>query len=122
MKRLILKAAGLAFCILPPVVAILSYFPIWVASGGEVVISGFALLLLTLAMIPLWKTVKRALTSPASYTLWLIAFIAFFALSNIARDMTVISFVGLTGNLLGAVIFKLADRESERKENEEGRI
>ena len=122
MKMLILKATGLAFCIFPPIAAILAYFPAWVASGGEVVISGFTLLLLALALIPFWKTVKKALASPASYTLWLIAFVAFFALSNIAKDMTVISFVGLIGNLLGAVLFKLADREKDGKENEEGRI
>ena len=113
MTRLLLKTAGLALCTLPPIAAILTYFPIWVAKGGETVVSGFTLLLLLVALIPFWRVIKRALTSPASYTVWLIAFIAFFALSNIAKDMTVISFVGFIGNLLGAALWKLADKKGE---------
>ena len=121
MKRMLLKATGLAFCVLPPISAILTYFPIWVAKGGETVISGFTLLLITAALIPLWRYIKRSLASPASYTLWLIAFIAFLALSNIAKDMTVISFVGFVGNLIGALFFKLADKD-RRAANAEPRV
>ena len=122
MKRMLLKATGLAFCVLPPMAAILTYFPIWVAKGGETVISGFTLLLIIAALIPFWRQLKRLLSSPASYTLWLIAFIAFLALSNIAEDMTVISFVGLIGNLIGAVLYRLADRDRRGKSDAEHRI
>ena len=48
--------------------------------------------------------------APASYTVWLVIFIAFLILSNIAHEMTVISFVGFLGNLIGAVLFKLSGK------------
>ena len=74
---IILKAVGLALCILPVTVCILLYFPIWQARGGEVLFSGLTLLLLTLAALPLYKALGALLRSPASYTVWLIAFILF---------------------------------------------
>ena len=58
----------------------------------------------------------RILKSPAVYTLWLIAFIAFSSLSRIADEMTVISFFGFISNAAGAVLFRLAcggEREND---------
>ena len=109
-KYLLLKTVGILFCTIPPFAAILSYFPVWCAKGGEYVFSGFTLLLIALAFMPLYRGFKRLLQSSASYTLWLVLFGAFFILSKIADEMTVISFVGFIGNSIGAVFFKLADR------------
>ena len=111
-KRLALKALGLTLCVLPVTVCILSYFPVWQARGGEVLLSGTALLLLTLAALPLYKALKAALASPASYTVWFIAFLLFLFLSRIADEMIVISFVGFIGNALGAICFRLAKGNS----------
>ncbi len=72
------------------------------------VISGFSLLLLVLAAAPLFNVIKRMLRTPSAPVLWFIIFIAFLMLSRIADEMTVISFVGLVSNLLGAVFFRLA--------------
>ena len=109
-KYLLLKTVGILLCTLPPLFAILSYFPVWCAKGGEYVFSGFTLLLIALAFMPLYRGFKRVLASSASYTLWLVLFGAFFILSKIAYEMTVISFVGFVGNSLGAVFFKLSER------------
>lgn len=95
--------------------ATLSYFPLWTEGGGEYSVAGGCALLLVLCAIPLFKFIKRALFSFASYFLWLFLFLIFMALSKIADQMTVISFVGFIGNLLGALCFKLAKRKSAER-------
>ena len=107
--RIALRTLGMLFCILPVTGAILSYFPIWLGCDGSKVLSGFTVLLCIMAHVPLIKGIKRLLASSASYMMWLIVFISFLILSNIAKEMTVISFVGFLGNLLGAVMFKLSE-------------
>ncbi len=78
--------------------------------GGEAVISGATVLLLAIAFVPVFNLIKKALKSPSAYTLWLISFILFFLLSRIANEMTVISFVGLVGNIVGAIFLKLGGK------------
>ena len=113
IKSIFLRVIGLVLCVIPVSVAILSYFPAWRAEGGEVLLSGATLLLLCMAAVPLYKLISARLRSPAAYTLWFIAFILFFLLSNIAEEMVVISFTGFVGNLLGAIAFKLAGGKHE---------
>ena len=113
VKSIFLRVIGLVLCVIPVSVAVLSYFPAWRAEGGEVLLSGATLLLLCMAAVPLYKLISARLRSPAAYTLWLIAFILFFLLSNIAEEMVVISFTGFVGNLLGAIAFKLAGGKNE---------
>jgi len=108
-RRIVLKAVGLMLSVIPVTACILCYFPIWCADGGRVLLSGVTLLLLTLAVLPLYNTLKAALRSPAAYTVWLIAFILFLLLSSIADEMIVISFTGFVGNALGAICFKLSE-------------
>ena len=113
VKSIFLRVIGLVLCVIPVTVSILCYFPAWRAEGGEVLLSGTTLLLLCMAAVPLYKLISAKLRSPAAYTLWLIAFILFFLLSNIAEEMVVISFTGFIGNLLGAIAFKLAGGKNE---------
>ena len=113
IKSIFLRVIGLVLCVIPVTVSILCYFPAWRAEGGEVLLSGTTLLLLCMAAVPLYKLISAKLRSPAAYTLWLIAFILFFLLSNIAQEMVVISFTGFVGNLLGAIAFKLAGGKHE---------
>lgn len=108
IKRGVTWLIGMALCILPPVSCILTYFPIWAARGGEYVVSGVTVLLLTVAALPLYRAAKELLRSPAGYTVWLILFIIFFTMSKIAQQMAVVSLVGFVGNLLGAVFFRLS--------------
>ena len=112
-RSLLLRALGLALCVIPPAAATLCYFPVWRAEGGETLLSGTALLLLTLAAIPIYKLISAHLRSPAAYTVWLIAFLLFLMLSSIAHEMVVISFVGFIGNLVGAILFRLAGGRNE---------
>ncbi len=103
-----LHILGFLLSVLPPVLATLFYFPLWRESGQ--VISGGVLFLLLLSALPLYKLIREKLRSPAAYTIWGILFILFFALSRIAREMTVISFFGFSGNALGALCFNIGKR------------
>lgn len=106
-----LHILGFLLCIVPPTICTLLYFPLWKASGYTTCIAGGTALILALCIIPLYKMIKRGLMSFSSYMMWLILFLLFLALSKIADQMTVISFVGFIGNLLGAVCFYFARRE-----------
>ena len=106
-KRILIQALGTAVCVIPVCVAILSYFPLWIRKSDACALSGIALCLILMAMVPFYKQILSILKTPASYTLWLIAFVLFFFLSRIADAVTVIALVGFISNLAGALIFKL---------------
>ena len=118
MRKILLTLLGVAVSTIPVAVCALSFVPIWKHRGDGAALSGFALILLLLSFVPLFKLVKKMLTSPAAHTMWLICFILFFCLSKIADEMTVISFVGFVSNLIGAAIFKLADRRIDENEKQ----
>ncbi len=119
IKRVLIKSLGIGICVIPVFSAILSYFPLWIKKADSCALSGFALCLILMALVPFYRQLLGVLKSPAAYTLWFITFIIFFFLSRIAKEMTVIAFVGFISNLLGALIFKLADKhEKDEEENE----
>lgn len=119
----LMNAAGIILCVLPVSASIVFYFPVWAERGAPTLLSGFALILMLMATVPIVRLAKQALKSPAAYLMWLSAFVIFFMLSEIARDMTVICFVGFVSNLLGAVFFKLAERYKRKSDREnEGQV
>lgn len=109
-KRLIFQTLGLLISVIPVTVSIFSYFPLWIARKDTSLISGISLLLICVALVPLYKHIKKALKSPSAPLMWFFAFVLFLFLSRIADEVTVISFVGFTTNLIGSVFFKLAHR------------
>jgi Co/Zn/Cd efflux system component len=109
MKRTALNLLGLAVSTIPVAVCILLYFPVWRDRGIVATLSGFTLLLLTLAAVPLFNLIKRTLKSPSAPIMWFAVFIVFLTLSSIAQEMTVVAFVGFVSNLVGALIFRLAE-------------
>jgi len=120
-KRLLFNSLGLGICIIPVVVAILSYFPLWLAREDASVLSGLAVLLITAALVPMYKYLGNILRSPSAPLMWFAVFIVFLFLSKIANEMTVISFVGFTTNLIGSLFFKLAKRYDKEEEEHERR-
>ena len=107
-RRLLLNALGIFFSVIPVTVSIFSYFPLWIAREDASVLSGFTLVLLLLALVPCFKYLKVALQSASAPFLWFIIFITFMLLSRIADEITVISFVGFVGNVIGAIFFRIA--------------
>ena len=108
LKRHALTLLGILVSVLPPVAAILLYFPVWREAGAVSVVSGFAILLLTLASVPIFRLIKEKFKSPSAHVMWLVLFIIFFALSKIVDQMVVISFVGFVSNFLASFIFRAA--------------
>ena len=119
-KRLLFNALGIMISVIPVTVSIFSYFPLWIARKDASVLSGISLLLICLAIVPLFKYLKQFLHSPSTPIMWFISFIIFLMLSKIADEMTVISFIGFTTNLIGMLFFKIA-RKYSKEEEDEGR-
>ena len=117
-KNIPLKIAALALSVLAPFIAAISYFPLWIDKGAEFAISGISLCIMLVCALPIFKMVKRTLRSPSAPLIWLMIFVLFFALSKIAEDITVIALIGFISNLIGAVLFKIADQNTEKKQNE----
>ena len=118
-KHLLCKALGFAISIIPVTVAIFSYFPLWISREDSSILSGVSLLLIGVALVPIFKHVRHALRSPSAPLLWFFAFMIFLLLSRIADEVTVISFVGFVTNLIGAVFFKLAKKYTRSEEGNE---
>lgn len=114
-RKLILSSLALAVSVLPPLIAVISYFPVWSSRGSGAVLSGFAALLAVLSAMPLFKLLSRLLSSPSAWMMWLITFIVFFALSRIVNEMLVISLVGTLSNIVGAVLFRAAAAGEKKK-------
>ena len=113
----LLHLIGLALCIAPPALATVLYFPIWCETGDGKVVAGGGVLLTVIFALPIFKWLSRILKRATPYVFWTVLFVIFLGLSKIADEMTVISFAGCIGNLLGAVCFAL---EKRRILNEEG--
>ena len=116
-KSLLLKAAGLIVSIAPVSIVVLNYFPLWKNRSPKALLSGFAVLLLLICFYPLVKAIKKYFHSPSVFTVWMFLFIAFILVESIAYEMTVISFVGMVSNLIGAVLFKLAKRRDKNEKS-----
>ena len=80
MRKILLTLLGVAVSTLPVAICTVSYVPLWQYRGGGASLSGFALILLLLCFVPLFKLVKRMLSSPAAYTMWFLSFALFFSL------------------------------------------
>ena len=113
--NIILHIIALLIAIVPATACTLSYFPLWGESSGAR-INGAVALLLVIAFMPLCKLLYKTLRSPSVTMLWFILFLLFFLLSRIADEMTVISFIGFTSNLLSSVIFRIARRRGDENE------
>lgn len=109
-----LHLLGLALSIIPPALATVFYFPVWSESGGGKVIAGGGVLLAIIFAMPVFKWLNRLLRKATPYVFWTVLFLIFLGLSKIADEMTVISFAGCIGNLLGALCFRA---ERKRKQS-----
>ena len=113
-NRIFLKLFALLVCTLPVTIATLSYFPVWKNRGSGAVLSGFTVLILIICFYPTVRAVKKLLTSPSVFGVWLFLFIIFSLIKSIVFEITVISFVGMISNLLGSLIYKLSEREARQ--------
>lgn len=111
-KRIICHILGLLFCIVPPTVATLQYFPIWSARGGEAMVSGLTLVLLFICALPLKRHISAYMKSPSAWVLWLCIYLVLSLLSTVIEDVISISLVAFPSNFIGSLFFKAAKREN----------
>ncbi len=105
---ILFTALGILLSVVPALSATLAYFPLWTQRGSGYVVSGITLTLVIISAVPLLRIVAARLKSPSAPVLWLIIFLFFLTMSKIADELTVISFFGFVGNLLGSLCFRLA--------------
>jgi len=85
--------------------------------GGKIIAGGGVLLLVIFAL-PIFKWLNRMLRRATPYVFWTVIFVIFFSLSKISHEMTVISFAGSLGNILGAICFAIEKRRIRRETGE----
>ena len=98
---------GCAVCVIPPVIAILFCFPVWVDGGGQKTVSGIALLLFVLACLPFIKQIREYLRSPSVVVIWLIICAWLTVIRSIISEVVLVSYVALISNAVGTVVFAI---------------
>ena len=114
-QRNLLKLLSFCLCVLAPAGATLYYFPILYREHKfEIVLPTVAVLCLCVCMIPLFKWISKKIKSPAVWMVWLIMFFMLYGLEKIISQMVIISGIGAVGNIIGAILWKIASRGKEQ--------
>ena len=113
MKRrvpwFILTALALAVSIVPPLVATVKQFPVWIERSAEATISGTVCFLIFLCMIPLYKQILALLKTPSAPLMWTILALFMYLMKAIADEMFIVCTVGAISNIAGWALFKWRD-------------
>ncbi len=110
-RRLFFRILGYLLCTLPALLAIFEHFPLFAKEGARPTLSGLALLLILLALIPfhrgIIKRIKRWLSCPSAYSVWLVLWLFCEWLGRISEAVADIALIAFIGSLLGALCFRL---------------
>lgn len=109
--KLTLRLFGFAFCIIPPVLAILDQYPILTPSAR---MSGMALLLIALSAVPLYKYGKELLKSPSAWFLWLCVLLFCLAANSVIDELIVVAAIAFPSSVIGAVCFYLSKKLGQK--------
>ena len=116
LKRRMIKGTALAIDIVPPFIATLAQFPIWVDKSADATVSGLFIVLAFFSCLPFIKQIKAFMRSPSIPILWMVLFVMLSALSNIIDQMVIVCFVGMISNIIGTLLYKLGDRYNREDE------
>ena len=111
--RKLMKVSAMVINVLPPVVAALMCFPIWLEQGSTKTVSGICLIVSALCILPFIRQIKEYFKSPSVIVLWLVIAIAMTLMRNIINEMMIVSYVALISNCIGALVYKIADYKRE---------
>lgn len=104
-KGWLIKTIGVLICVLPPLAATCSQFPIWVNRSMEATISGTFIILAFFCCLPLIKYAKYIFRAPAIPLFWAIAYALFFVLRSIIDEMLAVCLVGAISNTIGIGVY-----------------
>ena len=119
MKRILpalLWWLGLALSVIPTLIAVLEWFPIWAAEGGQTVISGLTAVLLALAAMPLLNLVRDRLKSPSLWCFWLFVLLFLLAVRRVLEGLLAVALVSFPAGLIGAVCFRISRHLKQRRD------
>lgn len=109
-KGTIIRWIAIVIDILPPVIATLTQFKVWISKSDEAVVSGLAIIMLALSCIPFMRQIKEFLKSPSNWIMWIVIFLMMVVLDNIVAEMKAVALVGMISNIIGASIYKLGTK------------
>lgn len=120
MKRrtsTLLKIISIVLCTVPPAAVTMYYCPEWYRNNRvEMVIPAFAVIAFCFSAIPLIKWVAQKIKTPSAWMMWTGFFAVLFALEKIIEQMVIISLAGAIGNILGAILWKVACKGEKMNE------
>lgn len=111
-KVTLLRIWGYAFCVIPPVLAVLEHFPLWVKEGRTTAFSAMSILLLLLCCIPFRRGIRQCLRSPSPWQMWLILLVLLYFAKNITDGLLAVAAVGFPSSLAGSLFFWRAKKLS----------
>lgn len=115
--RLIAYWVGMAFCVVPTLIAGILKLPVIVVKDANSTLSGVFVVVVVCAALPLYKALIKVMKSPnAAVICWVL-----FGLMALVNSMEKTTIEGLTvvfafasiGNTLGAICFKLSKEFEE---------
>lgn len=112
------RILGYLFCVVPAACAVAEYFPVW-TSTTEGTVSMLGVLLLAVAVLPLWRALRDRLRSPSAWMIWLALFVSLSMLRAIIDGLIAISLVAFPTGMVGAFCFYLAKRAKGGRDHAE---
>ena len=112
-KAFWLKAAGYLFCVLPPVIATLEHFPLWIKEGKSSACSALGILVLLLCLLPFRKGLKAWFSTPSAWKMWLVLWVLLYFTRHLTAGLLAVATVAFPTSILGALLFHCA-KTSER--------
>ena len=101
----ILYALGLLACVVPPVLATLEHFPVWMATGGtRIIVPASAVILLIISAIPLVKYLRKKIKTPAVWMVWIFLWFILRLLRPVIDGMISVAGIGAISNVSGALL------------------
>ena len=115
-KRTGLKALSIFLCTVPPAAVTIYYFPIWYEVGRvRALAPAISILCFCVSAVPLIRWLSQKIKTPAAWMIWSVMAAVLIVLMQVIEQMVVISVVGAIGNIIGAILWKIANR-GEKKE------
>ena len=113
-KYIILSFLAFVISVVPPLIATVLQFPVWIEASSEATVSGVAVLLLFFCCLPFYKAIINYFKSPSVPVVWLVICVFMYLMKAIAEQMFIVACVGSVSNLLGAVCFKWRKKYKEQ--------
>ena len=107
-----LRILGMALCILPPTVATLEFFPLWL-TREDCRLSALSVMLLLIAAIPLFRVVRARLRSPSAWMVWLTIWVLLALLEPIVASIKTIALISFPTGILGAICLRLSEKKEK---------